>query len=274
MIEDYKKYIEKYVALFKPVEYEGLKLRPVLVEDAYIFKDACDILMIEKNKIPDIKVIQASYLYFLFSIILSQKEVLDKFLTIANLCFGIDFNAKNMVDGDFEPNELLIKTTDTDTQIFFINGWDIAFEIKGQSATLFIEDKKITAQNFEELRKIILFQNLYDYDDMQMSDDFRRVIEDYYRIKNKGRHIPNLEEKEMVVIVNTSYTMETIKEIPLRTFELLFNYSIGKVDYLATMPLLPNLKEAPEHWVYRHEKEKYAEIFSDAQEMVNKVTSI
>lgn len=274
MIEDYKIYIEKYVALCKPVEYEGLRLNPILVEDAYAFKDACDILMIEKNKIPDIKVIQSSYLYFLFSLILSQRGVLDKFLTIMNLCLGVDFNSKNMEQGDFEPNELLVKETEANTQIFFVNGWDIAFEINGQSATLFVEDRKITAQNFEELRKIILFQNLYDYDDIQMSDDFRRVIEDYYRIKNKGRHIPTLEEKEMVVIVNTSYTMETIKELPLRTFELLFNYSIGKVDYLATMPLLPNLKEAPEHWVYKREREKYAEIFSDAQEMVNKVTSI
>ena len=262
MIEDYKQYIEKYVAFGRPVEYEGLRLKPILLEDTYAFKDACEIIMIEKNKIPDIKVIQASYLYFLFSLVLSQKEVLDKFLTLMNLCLGLDFHSKNMADGDFEPNELLIQTTETNKQIFFVNGWDIAFEINGQSATLFLEDKKVTAQQFEELRKIILFQNLYDYDDLQMSDDFRRVIEDYYRIKNKGRHMPTLEEKEMVVIVNTSYTMETI------------NYSIGKVDYLATMPLLPNLKEAPEHWVYRHEKEKYAEIFSDAQEMVNKVTSI
>ena len=54
---------------------------------------------------------------------------------------------------------------------------------------------KSTIINFNDLKSIILlFQNIYEYDDMEMSDDFRRVVEEYYAIKkNKDIIIPTLE---------------------------------------------------------------------------------
>ena len=57
-MDNIKEYVDKYVALQKPIPLYGLQIKPILVKDFFQFNDAKDILQIEKNKIPSIEIIQ------------------------------------------------------------------------------------------------------------------------------------------------------------------------------------------------------------------------
>ena len=74
-----KEYIESYVAFGKPVPYCGLQIKPILVKDFYQFRDAQNVLKIEKNKIPNIEIIQMTYLRFLILMMHDMEEMLEDF---------------------------------------------------------------------------------------------------------------------------------------------------------------------------------------------------
>ena len=71
-MDNIKEYVDKYVTLQKPVPLYNLQIRPVLVRDFFQFNNAKDVLNIEKNKIPNIEIIQMTYLRFLLTIIIEQ----------------------------------------------------------------------------------------------------------------------------------------------------------------------------------------------------------
>ena len=64
-MENVKEYVEQFVTFGNPVEYKGLKIKPILAKDALRFLDAVSVLQIEKNKIPSVEIIQMSYLEFM-----------------------------------------------------------------------------------------------------------------------------------------------------------------------------------------------------------------
>lgn len=274
-MENVKEYVEKFTTFGEPVDFKGLKIKPIIVKDADRFFDVVNAIQIEKNKIPSIDVIRMSYLEFLFSMMALDKECLNQFTSLLSLTLGMESNKKNLIDG-FPENEILSQSFPNGSTVYYINGWDVTASIHKGKSSITIQGVKLTASDFDTFRKIILFQNIDEYDDAEMSDDFRRIIEQYYALKFKNIHQPTLEDKMMAVIASTSYTVETIKTLPLRTFEKLFACCISKVDYIATKPLEIHLEKGKsiDHWVYHPIRDKYAGIFGDAQELANKVTSL
>ena len=277
-----KEYIESYVAFGKPVPYCGLQIKPILVKDFYQFRDAQNVLKIEKNKIPNIEIIQMTYLRFLILMMHDMGEMLEDFLTIMALCLGARYDEK-LRNTSFLPNELLTQQIRIDESQIMINGWNIGFWIKGNRTWLQIYSNddiiEIDDVQFNDLRDIILFQNIYNYDDMEMSDDFRRIVEEYYALKNKDVVIPTLEDRMVAVVVSSGYKLEDLYQVPLRLFDALFESSINKLEYQVNK-LIVNLAQGDtkgfnlSHWVYKTKKDKYSEIFTDAQDLVKKVTSI
>ena len=276
-MENVKEYVEKFTTFGDPVDFKGLKIKPITVRDAEKFLDAVGIFKIEKNKIPSIEVIQMSYLEFLIGMLAMDEDYRDAFLWLIQTTLGMEYNDANKMDGDtYAPNELLAQVISDGNAFYYINGWDLEVIIKKGRASIRLMDATLNASEFDTFRKIILFQNIDGYDDTEMSDDFRRVVEQYYALKFKGVHDPTLEEKMMAVMVSTSYTLDSLAKMPYRTFDKLFDCSIKKVDYMATKMLEPHLKEGHsiDHWVFYPERDKYANIFGDAQELAKKVTSI
>ena len=276
--------IEKYVVFGKDIPYNGLYVKPVLVSDAINFNHAKRIFLIEKNKIPDINIIQMTYLQFLFTIVCDNEEYLEDFLTLMAITLGLRYKKENRLI-DFEPNALLVEKSSKQDVFVKINGWDICFYIKSSTNEIFLrigDDEsyiELSAQQFDELRDIILFQNVYEYDDIEMSEDFRRVVEEYYQLKNKDIITPNLEDKLMVVCTNSAYKIDELYQMPLRLFESLFHYIVDKVEYVVNKLIInqPNVEVKNftlDHWVYKTKQNKYADIFTNADDLVKKVTSI
>ena len=281
-MDNIKEYVDKYATLQKPVPLYNLQIKPVLVRDFFQFNNAKDVLNIEKNKIPNIEIIQMTYLRFLLTIMIEQDGFKEDFLTILALSLGVKYDATKR-NPSFEPNEILTQQTRKGESEVWINGWDVRFRLNDDKVVLCLYDDEdlveIDDAQFDELRKVILFQNIYKYDDTEMSDDFRRVVEEYYRLKNKDIVLPSLEDRLMAVCVSSAYKLEELYTMPLRLFDALLEYSVDKLEYQVNK-LIVNLAQGKveglhlSHWVYKTKKDKYSEIFTDAQDLVKKVTSI
>lgn len=275
-MENVKEYVERFVAFGTPVEYKGLKIKPILAKDALRFLDAVSVLQIEKNKIPSVEIIQMSYLEFMINFMVMYTEYFTDFAWILTKALGIGFEKDKSIKG-FPDNEILIEEMPNGEVHYTLNGWDFQLILcHPRGAKITLQGVDFTTREFDDFRRIILYQNLYDYDETPMSDDFRKVIEQYYAIKNRGIHKPDLEDKAVAIILNTAYTFDTLQEVPLRSFEKLFYDGVGKIDYMATKSLEPHLKEGKsiDHWVYKPIREKYSEVFSDANEFANKFANM
>ena len=79
-MENVKEYVEKFTTFGDPVDFKGLKIKPITVRDSERFLDAVDVFKIEKNKIPDVSIIQMSYLEFLIGVIGLDEEYRNAFL--------------------------------------------------------------------------------------------------------------------------------------------------------------------------------------------------
>lgn len=275
-MENVKEYVEQFVTFGNPVEYKGLKIKPILAKDALRFLDAVSVLEIEKNKIPSVEIIQMSYLEFMINFIMSCNEYVSDFVWILQHTIGIKEDNEFIIEG-FKVNEILVEELPSQDVIYRVNGWD--FELKlchPRGAEIVLSGVKFTSREFDDLRRIILYQNIFEYDETPMSDDFKRVVEQYYAIKNRGIHKPTLEDKMVAIILNTAYTIDSLGEVPFRSFEKLFYDGVGKIDYIATKSLEPHLKEGKsiDHWVYKPIREKYSEVFSDANEFANKFANM
>lgn len=240
MIQDVKSYIAPYVALSNPVPYKDLLIYPITLSQYYEFNINKDILLIEKNKIPDINVIQMSYLKYIIIKLLSDTTSIDNsFFKTKGELYAVTFFSLLMMVFHVELQDIVVDT---------------------YKYTLKIKNVEISAAEFDEVKKIILYQNLIDYDDTPMSDDYRKAITEYYALKNKGIIAPSLEDKINVVIANTAYTEDSIKQMTYRRFCGVFNMIVDKTDYVVGSNGYSR-KEPPEHWVYKTHKDKYSEVF-------------
>lgn len=276
-MDDIKGYVDKFATFGRPVEYKGLKLKPIVVGLFKQFEGIVGILQIEKNKIPDPNVIQMTYLEFLLSLVVSETEVFDRFIEFCDLVLGVRYDEALLIsDDDLKPHDLLVETNSKGEEIIRINGWDIQMRIDGANSTLTICGHEINSTDFDDMRKIVLYQNVYDYEEEEMSEDFKRVIEQYYALRNRGIHTPTLEEKVMAVVSTTAYKIEEVEKMPIRSFEALFYACVGRVDYIASKCLEPHLKEGQQidHWIYYPEKSKYGGAFSDAEQLAQKITNL
>lgn len=246
MITNVKEYIEPFVALNKPIPYKSLQIFPIKMNDYYDFMFAYDVINIEKNKIPNVEIIQMTYLDFMFTNLMKDKNKYNEAMTIGDI-WAYKFAVLMEICLNAKPHEIDV----------ILDNNKINLKIKGEI---------INAKEFDEIRKIIMFQNIIDYDDTPMSDDFKKVVEKYYSLKNKNMVMPTIEDKKNVIITHTSYKDDEIKDITYRTFEKMFSSIVGKTDFLVNAIFKSQgAKEPLEHWIYKNKKEKYAEIFSDAE---------
>lgn len=275
-MNDIKSFVEPFITYDNPVEYEGLKVYAIRVKDWLRFISAYDILAIDKTQISDIEIIQMSYLQYMMQLIIADDRCKDMFLTILDLCFHVRYDDA-FYNKDFDKNEVLsFLDEDTGATAIYINGYNMYFFIENKyRVSIYIYGHLINATQFNDVIKIIQFQNFYDFDDTVLSDDVRKVIEQYYAIKNKGKKMPSLDTKIISVMAKLSYTKNEIKEMDYRTFNKIFAMMLEDEDYnISHLYKVQGADINIEHWVYKEDKPKYSEVFSSADEFRRKIESI
>ncbi|MGL4453543.1 MAG: hypothetical protein ACRCTZ_20480 [Sarcina sp.] len=267
-----REYIKPYVSLDKPVEYKNLKIHPIYLNDFLEFSDGVEILNIDKNSIPDVNIIKMTYLEFIMNLIISDiNGFREKFYKVVEYCFH-----KKRVKVE-EGREVLIDDSNEGYDVLMFNvfkGLEYKFTTD-REPFLIIDGIELDARSFDEIVKIIMFQNFVDYDDSVMDKDFKEALDEYYRIKNKGIIAPDIEEKRDVILLYKS--SDEINKMTYRRFQRIFSLIVEEKEYtIAKQAELFGTKfeKGIDHWIYKKQKDKYADAFASADNFKNKLSSV
>lgn len=258
MIQDVKELVARYSSVDEPVPYKGLSIYPIYVKNYYDFGISYDVLLIDKNAIPDIEVIQMSYLDFLFKKLMVDETKIDE---KSNVTVGMIY---------------VSKLTTLLTNCFHVDGSEIKVRMQDNHIILTIKDVDINSMEFEDIKRIILYQNIYDYSDEYVDPDVKKAIDEYYRIKNKGIKMPDLETKMAALTAMIGLTKKNMLDMTYREFEYVFHIATQKQDYeinkTAEMSGMVKFEKPIEHWIYQQKKDRYADAFTNFDEFKKKTT--
>lgn len=197
--EIYKNYYEE-LTFDDPIDYKGLLLYPVSIKKINKFLQSSSVLRIQKEYIPDKEIIKMSYLKFLMTNIDKEKEEYGESLTfdLLALCFMICMRIE----------EISIRL----------------FVDEDGKTKLILNGVEIDENEFDYLRKLILYQNLPNYDDELMNPDLKNDLEEVDKIKNGGEETEDFEHLIANLVIGTGMNIDDVKNLPIRKF-----YIIGQV---------------------------------------------
>lgn len=214
-----------------------INIKPILVKDWSLFGGCLDLFEYQQQDFNDINIISMNYLEFVVNILLKQENKIyeTKLAMIFNYSCGIN----DIRLGTFRNKTCLV---------IFENNKEVAI---------------ITAKEFDEIRKIILYQNRYDYDDRYVNPEVKKLYETYVKSKNKNVENPTLEKQKIFVISKTGISMKDINNMTYRTFSQVYKTNVQVDLYFANKMLQANerIKDDVVYPLYEKEKDKYAELF-------------
>jgi hypothetical protein len=229
--------IEEISALYfevdEPVPYaierdKIVYITPVLVSNSARFLSCVKILQINKNSIPSPAIIGMSYLQFLVSYYFPHdKNGLSMLSTLLEICAGI-------------------------------TKWDIRLD-DGLKPYIYDIERGYTikAKQFDDISKIILYQNIYHYDDRYIDPDLARAMREEDEIRNRDIDIPNLERRKAIISAHTGILPKEQNSMTLRFHQILFEEIVGEVDFETTRSIMLYSGKDAEHWVYRKKRDRF-----------------
>ena len=248
MAIDINYYREAYFTFDKPVPYKlkcgkEITINPVNLSDSIIFITSYNVLDIDKNKTNDVEVISMSYLKFLAKRVLPFDEVCkQQFINICLLCLGFKYP---YVDFDEKDRAILYNV-------------DI-----GTNKELF----HISAKEFDDIKRIILYQNLPNFDDSYINPELKERIEEVDALKNKNFEAPSLERRIAIITSHCGINKRDQLEMTLRSHSILFQEVNNEVEYMCTKPLaIENGKGDKIQWIFKEKKDKYKDYIMSVED--------
>ena len=225
-----------YFYFDKPVPYKlsdttHIDITPISVYDSEVFLSSCDILQIDKNALNSVEIIQMSYLDFLLKVMLPTDQsglMLDKFCNILKLCLGMP-------------------------------DWKIKMDKKKRISILAPDDSfEITGKQFDDIKRIILYQNVPHYDDTYVDPDLKKMMGEVDRLKSQGISTPNLERRMAIITAHCGIDKQTLMHYTMRSLQLLFEECAGEVEFTTLRPIMLYAGKAKEleHWIYKKKKDR------------------
>lgn len=222
----------------KPVNYKlengELLIRPIQLEDSEFFLSSVGIINIDKNAIANPKIIQMNYLQFLTEVIFYKdsptlKTNIQQLLNIFILCLNL--KSPKIKYNNFNKPYIYDESTHL----------------------------SITSKQFDEIRQIILYQNLLNYDDSYINPDFKKAIDEQNELKNRNIVIPSLERKMAIITAHSGLPKREQEKMTYRSHCLLFEEVCGEVEFLTVRPiaLLNDNGKNLNHWIYKNKKGKF-----------------
>lgn len=243
-IDFYKK---AYFYFDKPVDYQIkdklIKIYPVTVEDSEVFLSSINILMVDKNSSPSVEIIQMSYLDFVYKVLFQEDVNVSKFLNILKYCLHIN---KPFV-GYTEQNRPYLRDNETGLEI--------------------------NAKDFENIRRIILYQNLIHYDDEYINPEAKKAMDEIDTLRNANVELPSIERKMAIITAHCGISKQEQMNMTFRSHSLLFEEVYGEVEFETTRPIVMYAGKGNEidHWIYRKKKGKFDGYFQSSKQYIEKM---
>lgn len=251
-----------YFTFDLPVPYKGLKLYPISMKDYMLFTSYSRCLTIDKNSIPDLKIISMTNLEYIFY---ATKENVEEtpylllFDRLLSLCLKDEESFKNM-----EESINRYKYDDKKGKYFFTIG-----------------ETDYDSDDFDEIRNIIAEQNLVELIDENISKEVRDSLEKAREFKRKQSGTKSISLEDYMIALSVSagwkldyiYTMTARKFLKsIRRMDNLIHY---KIYLAASMSGMVEFKDKSfiKHWLSELDDEnKYSDVSVDLDEIQDKVS--
>lgn len=237
MALDMKLLERAYFYFDKPVPYQLDKehiiyIKPIYVPDAEVFSMSANILQIDKNSSSSVEIIQMSYLDFLIDILLPSDEsglLFDKLYNILHLCLGID---------DF---------------------WINTDDKRRHSIIIKKDGAVINRKQFDDIRRIIMYQNISNYDDEYIDPEIKKMMAKVDQIKGGNIDIPSIERQMAIITAHCGLSKAEQMKMTMRSHQMLFRECAAEVDFITIRPIALNNGKASdlEHWIFRKKRDKF-----------------
>ena len=230
-----------------PAEYKIgdkiLHIYPISVKDSEVFLSSMSVISIDKNATDSVEVIQMSYLDFVYKVLFQDVVNVSKFLNILKYCLHIN---KPFV-GYTEQNRPYLRDNET------------GLEIK--------------AKDFENIRRIILYQNLIHYDDEYINPEAKKAMDELDALRNANIELPSIERKMAIITAHCGISKQEQMNMTYRSHSLLFEEVYGEVEFATTRPIMMYAGKGNEidHWIYKKKKGKFDGYFQSAKQYTEKM---
>lgn len=232
---------QAYFAFDLDVPYQLLNkstvyIHPIKLQDSYKFLLAYNLLAIDKNSSSDVEIIQMSYLQFICTKLINNPVFRQQFGMLLTLCLQL---TKPKIIGDERGRPIIVDENN--------------------------DEVYITPNEFEDIRRIILYQNLIHYDDEYINPELKKTMDEMDALKSKNYEMPNLERKMAIITAHTGISKVEQMAMTLRSHSLLFEEVGGEVDFNTIRPaaIASGHGAEIEHWIYPKKKNKFAEYVTD-----------
>ena len=244
-----KSVYEKFFAFDLPIEYKGLKIYPAIMEDYYEFDFLVKSIVMEKNSIPDVKIITMTYLEYLYRYTTKDTPYALFFRELLALVLRIDSNR-------------------------------IELKFNEKVKPIFLVDKKeYDSDDFENIKLIICEQNMVEIPDETIQKEIRDKMEEAKRLKAKmsKTKMGSLEDLVIAVLISTSFKIDDIYNLSIRKFNKIVERLDHKLHYeiylSASMSGMVKFKDQSfiKHWLADLEQDKFAGVSIGLDEIKSQV---
>lgn len=245
----------KYFINIEDVPYNLKKggeifIKPILLKNAETYDWAKQCIEIDKNSINNIDVIKSSYLGFLMDYCFDGKEeneIESQLKTLLNLCLGAEY---------------AVFTKDKGKHCIVL--CDKEGKIK----------KVINTKEFDDIAKIILFQNNPSYDDRYVNPEVKEMLAEYYKVKYRDMNIPSMEKKKGFVSSKIGKTFKELNELSYREFCVIYDELLAEDNYLVYKIVASNFQDTKInetlHPLFEKKHDIYEELFTNTDVLANK----
>lgn len=230
-----------------------IKISPIKVIDWSMFENCIDVISQDKQDYNDVDILSMSYLDFIHKVLIPNG--IDK--------SGASINAIKL------DKILELSLGEVDVSVG---------KYKNKNCLVLNDEKIITSKEFEDIRKIILFQNIEDYDDRYISPDVKQLYVEYLKTVNSNSVDPSLERKKTFVIGKTGIMMSEINKMSYRVFHQIYLGAVETDMYYANKIIQSSqkydVKEEIIYPLFTKKKDKYANLFVSKSSVENKLGKI
>ena len=231
-------------AIYNISDESQITIYPIMLKDSEIFLASARILQFDKNASPDVEIIQMSYLEFLVKKMFPVNKMFVYMLwNILHKCLNV-------------------------------SKWSIEFDKRNKPVLIcYIDDAeyKITSKQFDDITKIILYQNILHYDDTYINPEIRKNMEEQDRLKMSNIVPPNTERRIAIITAHCGVLKSDQLNMTMRSHQALFDEVCGEVEFTTIRPIAiyGGKGKELEHWIYKDKKNKF-DGYSTSVEQFNK----
>lgn len=281
-------YEQVYFTHDEPVPLKGhLKVYPVLVKDYSLFYSCIDIFTINKNEDPN-GITMSNLDYFIY-LMQPEQPNSEMFTRKAINMFELIFHIKNGIKCECDKNNdtyisyediyrfIAEKEQNAESELSNEDIMKYFYEIKkcpkcgkirddlikfndlpNGKKDLIVDGVEIDKTTFDELRTLVCYYNMPDYDDEYVDPELEAELEEASKLENPNAVSPSLEKQETCLVASTAYKYSDIKELSIRKLVLLLRTVDKKLHYFAYRQAeasgMVSFKSELPHWIYGSDK--------------------